>query len=324
MPKRTEGLYASASLLVLACSIFTTPQSASASDWKQFGANTHPNPNGVVVVRCVDAGSIREVENNSVSYRYTIQSRDRACGTGAQIRTDKVDCSHLAMYQQPAGVPGLTEIFGPVAEAAEYVCAHRHHSNPAAAQTDDSYCSRYIAAMDRCIRIAPTEKIRNKFTALRGAAVDLVKKDGALAGTTCEADLPQMEKCLGLAAPRESRSPAQNGTNMPPRSRPESLSINGKWIWHAQCENGRAFRGQFYLTQKQDGSVSGACNSADLTCGTVTGHVDGRHANLRVWWTDPLGGHTTPIGLSINEGGRTMRGVETSVSMGSCQYQVRR
>jgi hypothetical protein len=323
MRRRTKGLHILVDVLVVVGGILLLPQPASASDWKQFGANTHPNPNGVVVVRCVDEASIRAAENNRVSYRYTMQSRDQPCGTGAQ-KTETVDCSRLAMYQHPAQIPGLGDIMGPIAEAAEYVCAHRRGSVPAAAQTGNSDCSRYIAALDRCIRIAQNEKIRNNFTALRGAAVDLVKRGGPLAATTCKADLPEMEKCLGLAS-REAPSPKQSRTNVsPPPSRLESLSISGKWIWRAQCEYGRTFTGQFFLTHQSNGNISGACHSADITCGAVTGHVDGRHANLSVWWSDPLGGHTTPIGLAINDGGKTMRGVESSVSMGSCQYQVRR
>lgn len=323
MRRRTKGLHILVDVLVVVGGILLLPQTASASDWKRFGANTHPNPNGVVVVRCVEIASIHTAGKNAVSYRYTTQSRNQACGTGAQVRTETVDCSRLAMYSIGQN-PALSDIFGPVAEAAEYVCAHRRGSGPTAAQTGNSYCSRYIAALDRCIRIAPTEKIRNNFTALRGAAVDLVKRGEAVAATTCEADLPQMENCLGLAS-RERASPKQSKTNVsPPRSRPESLSISGKWIWRAQCENGRTFTGQFFLTHQSNGNISGACHSADITCGTVTGHVDGRHANLSVWWSDPLGGHTTPIGLAINDGGKTMRGVESSVSMGSCQYQVRR
>lgn len=176
-----------------------TATSERGGGWKQFGGNTNPNPQGVVVVRCVDTQSLRSEANNIVSYRYTTQSRNARCGTGAQVKTERVDCSRLEMYRVPARIPGLADIMGPVAEANEYACSNVQSAKDGSgdnAENRTSDCDRLIAAMDRCIGSIPTEEFRSTVTKLRQATVDMARKGGAFAQRACKTDLPNWTNCL--------------------------------------------------------------------------------------------------------------------------------
>jgi YidC/Oxa1 family membrane protein insertase len=200
MHRTTSVIAGAASLAVLLLASSTHAQTR----WKRFAASDD-SP----VVGCVDVDALRPGAGDTVRFQYTVQpSRDR-CGTGAPLRSATAECKRLGMYRflKAAGDP----VGAFIADASEYVCAHVHKANSRSAPASNdpnSSCDRYIAALDRCIQVAPDGDKRSLFRKLRAVAASMVASDPALAGVTCKTDLPQMEICLGLVRPGAAAAPA--------------------------------------------------------------------------------------------------------------------
>lgn len=185
--------------------VLAAPITASrATNWKEFGAGRTASADGLSFVLCLDTESVRS-NGDIVTYRQRAHGRNATCDSGTAIKIVHVDCAHQGAARYLANSPELRSIFGPASALNDYVCAHRSAS-PATAQDDD--CSRYIAALDRCVGLAPTDKIRQRFSALREAAVDLSQNGADLARLTCKADLPNIQNCLGFATSAPASEPA--------------------------------------------------------------------------------------------------------------------
>jgi hypothetical protein len=98
---------------------------------------------------------------------------------------------------------------------------------------------------------------------------------------------------------------------------PAVLSISGKWIWTAKCDDGSEWAGAFDLSQTSDGAVSGSANGNDGS-GTMSGKLIGGKFTGSRFYLD----HSTR--MVFTAGRRSLDGSENSKSHGVCRYKAKR
>ncbi|MGA2293548.1 hypothetical protein [Bradyrhizobium sp.] len=98
---------------------------------------------------------------------------------------------------------------------------------------------------------------------------------------------------------------------------PPVLSMNGKWMWTAKCDDGSEWAGAFDLSQTSDGAVSGSANGND-----GSGTISGKLAGGRFTGTRSYLDHSTR--MVFTAGRRSLDGSENSKSHGVCRYKAQR